>query len=113
MIPMYACLDGTCFAGFVWRPEMVTAFLAWWMPVNLVAYLAILALCSGFLGWSARPEATDLKRFFLSMFVTLPFLSALPLAWAYDELFGKARRKKEIQANREAFLKDHGITEDI
>lgn len=44
MIPVFECLEGACALGIAWDPEYLAAFLAWWMPFNLLSYLAMLAL---------------------------------------------------------------------
>ena len=44
MIPLFVCdSDGpVCLVGMAWNPAMLAAFLSWWMPLNLVSWLALL-----------------------------------------------------------------------
>ena len=76
MIPVLYSDGPLWLVGIAWNAEMVAAFLAWWMPLNLLTYLALLAAGKPvFNVRSFKPEVFHLKRILCSMFITLPILA--------------------------------------
>lgn len=97
MIPVLYNEGPLWLLGITWNAEILAAFFAWWMPLNLLSYLAFMAWGVFHRGWKVRDEAKSLKRLFLAMFLTWPSLAVLLILIAVDELVLQPRRKRRRQ----------------
>lgn len=67
--------SSACVIGLAWLPEQLVAFLAWWMPLNLLSWLALMALVLGS-GGRMKQEARALQW---QLWMTVGFYPTL--AW--------------------------------
>lgn len=112
MIPVFECLQGACIAGVAWNPEMLAAFLAWWMPLNLISYLAMLALVPLLIhGSKWKAEAFTLRQFLLMTMIFWAFaVGTVAYVLVIHWLEKRERKKKETKGGY--VIKRHW-TEDI
>lgn len=112
MIPTITCIENACVAGVVWRPDLMAAFLAWWMPLNLLSWLGFMA----FVHWKVGGEWEDsvLKlSWFLSMtlffwpWIISKLVSTVILVWIDN------RHRKKRMSNQEAYFRNKHFTEDF
>lgn len=66
MIPVIYNEESIWLVGIVWNTEMLAAFLAWWMPLNLISYLLFLVIFSIIDDAEWEPKVFSL-RFMLGM----------------------------------------------
>lgn len=86
------------------------AFLAGWMPINLLTYLFMLAIAKPVFGVKGfKPEVFYLSRILSSMFVTLPVIFYASMIVIFDVIFLEPRRRKERERRYRNALKDHGL----
>lgn len=103
ILPIIACEGAVCFAGIGWRPEQLAAFLAWWMPFNLLSFLALLAWASVTISSKWQPNAFSLKQFAVMTMAFWPML--LSRATHVLVLRGLHRRsRKRRMANQQAYF---------
>lgn len=109
MIPVFECLNQACVAGIAWNPEMLAAFLAWWMPLNLLSYWAMLALMPLFIeGLEWNHKAFSLKQFMLLMFVFWPFIIGRA-AYVLAVMALEGRDRKKRKSNQQVYFTDEDV----
>lgn len=109
MIPVFECLQDVCIAGVAWRPELLAAFLAWWMPLNLLSYYATLALVPLLIPGSAwKSNALTLKQFAL---MTMGFWPVVFGRTAYVLVMValEARDRKKRKSNQQVYFTDEDV----
>jgi len=109
MIPVFECLNQVCIAGMAWNPEMLAAFLAWWMPLNLLSYWAMLALMPLWIeGIEWNHKSFSLKQFTLMMFVFWPFIIGRA-AYVLVMVALETRDRKKRKTNQQVYLTDEDV----
>jgi len=109
MIPVFECLNQACVAGMAWNPEMLAAFLAWWMPLNLLSFITMLALVPVFIpGSSWEPEALTLKQFALMTMMFWPVMFGRT-AYVLGMVALETRDRKKRKTNQQVYLTDEDV----
>lgn len=106
MIPVLECLNQACVAGIAWNPEILAAFLAWWMPLNLLSFIAMLALVPAFIpgaGW--KKEALCLKQFALMTMMFWPMMIGRS-AYVLVTVALEQRQRKRQKTNQQVYFTD-------
>ena len=109
MIPVFECLGQACVAGIAWNPEMLAAFLAWWMPLNLLSFIAMLALVPSFIpGASWEKEALTLKQFALMTVMFWPVMLGRT-AYVLVMVALETRDRKKRKSNQQVYFTDEDV----
>ena len=109
ILPIFACDGAVCFAGIGWRPEQLAAFLAWWMPLNLLSYWAMLALMPLWIeGIEWNHKSFSLKQFMLMMFIFWP-LTVGRTAYVLGMVALETRDRKKRKTNQQVYLTDEDV----
>lgn len=103
ILPLLACEGAVCFAGIGWRPEQLAAFLAWWMPFNLLSFLAFSVWLSLVSSGRWQPDAFSLKQFaVMTMAFWLITLDAVVRAFVCHWLDRRSRKRR--MTNQQAYF---------
>ena len=112
MIPTITCIENACVAGVVWRPDLMAAFLAWWMPLNLLSWLAVLILVPLMNGRRWKEEVFTLRRTLLmTLFFWPDFIGRV--GYVLIDHWRKSRNRKKRMSNQEAYFRNKHFTEDF